>query len=216
MKSFRALAFRNRLIGWFPWWWEFKEDLKLFKYARKWRSKGWVMPLPALLKRAIIKSEAARFGASVLVETGTYQGDTVWFFRRDFAQIFSIEVQPELARLARQRFAAWPHIRIIEGDSAVSLAQIVPQIQGRCVFWLDGHYSAGLTGRGSSDCPIWGELETIATQMKQPALILIDDAKCFGTEKDYPSIPELVDFLSRRMPDCQLQVSNNIIRVGAE
>jgi hypothetical protein len=214
MNSFGKIARRNRFMAWFPWWWDFKEEIKLLREGRKWRRRGWFVPLPGLLKRAIIKTEARQFGAKVLVETGTYLGDTLWFFRNEFAQMYSIEVQPDLARLARERFANRPGIKIVEGDSAECLQRIVPEITEPCVYWLDGHYSAGLTGRGSSDCPIWGEFKAIVSAGKAPALILIDDARCFGVDKDYPSLAELRQFMTQHLPHCQLTVANDIIRIG--
>jgi hypothetical protein len=128
--------------------------------------------------------------------------------------MYSIEVQPDLARLARERFSKWPGIQIVEGDSATCLARIVPEIHEPCVFWLDGHYSAGITGRGSSNCPIWAELNTIVTLGTAATLILIDDARCFGVDRDYPSIEELTMFVAQHLPNHRLSIANDIIRIA--
>src|SRR5690349_7703826 len=214
MSTFRRIARRNKLAAWFPGWFDFKEELKMLREARRWRRDGWKAPLPGLIKRAIIKSEARAFGATTLVETGTYMGDTLWFFRHEFEEMYSIEVQPELARLARERFARWKGVHIIEGDSASCLAQVVPKIRGRAAYWLDGHYSAGITGRGAKDCPIWGELDAIVKHKQAPTLLLIDDARCFGTERDYPSKSELQEYINRELPGHDMTVSNDIIRIA--
>ncbi len=213
MPSFARISFYNKCKALFPSLAEFDENIKLLKHLRKWRRDGWQTPLPSLMKRVMIKAEAQRIGATTLVETGTYTGDTVWFFRKDLKQIFSIEIHPDLARLARVRFASWPSVKIVEGDSATKLAEIVPEVNGPCVFWLDGHYSAGITGRGSKDCPIWGEFDAIIGKMKYPFIILIDDARCFGTDADYPPLTEVDAFVRERLPGYSMRVENDIIRI---
>ncbi len=213
MSSFAKTRFYNKLKAVFPALADFNENLKLLKQVRKWRRNGWQTPLPGLMKRIMIKAEARRLGATALVETGTLIGDTIWFFRNDMDQLFSIEVHPELARLACERFSAWPNVNIVEGDSADKLSEIMPQIAGPCVFWLDGHYSGGMTGRGDQDCPIWQEFRAIVGKPAHPYIILIDDARCFGSAPDYPTMEELEDFVRDRMPDHRMHVENDIIRI---
>lgn len=210
-KELRKIAKSNRRAAMFPVWNDFYERLKLLKYAKRWQSDGWNLPLPDLMKRAILKSAAAEFGARMLVETGTLRGDTVWYFRDQFDRIFSIEVQPQLAALAAERFASHPHISIVEGDSAVKLADVVPQLTAPALFWLDGHYSAGTTGRGANDCPIWHELDIIVGNMTQPFLILMDDARYFGVEAGYPTIQQLREFTEAKLPAYEVFVENDII-----
>jgi len=207
----RKISRASRCAALFPGWSDFCERLKLHKHARRWQSEGWSLPLPDLLKRAILKTAARDFKARILVETGTFRGDTVWTLRDEFQRIFSIEVQPQLAALAASRFANMPHIEIVEGDSASRLADVVPRLDGATMFWLDGHYSAGVTGRGVSDCPVWGELDAIVHGMKHPFLILIDDARCFGTTDGYPSLGEVREFTATRFPGHALRVENDMI-----
>ncbi|MEI6676820.1 MAG: hypothetical protein WCO57_16745 [Verrucomicrobiota bacterium] len=213
MDYFKKLALRNLAIAACPWWADFKENLKFVRHARKWRRQGFKPPFPCLLKRTIIKTEAEKFDASVLVETGTFLGDTPWFFRKLFRKIFSIEVHPGFALAAATRFSRWPHIQILEGDSAARLPEIVSAVDGRCVYWLDGHYSAGTTGRSDCDCPIWGELASIIGKNRSPFIILIDDARCFGTDPSYPSLADLQKFACERLPGCAFFVENDIIRI---
>jgi hypothetical protein len=207
----RKISRASRCAAWFPGWSAFRERVKLHKHARRWQREGWSLPLPDLLKRAILMSAARGFGARILVETGTFRGDTVWTLRDHFQRLFSIEVQPQLAALAASRFANMPHIEIIEGDSASRLADVVPRLDGPTMFWLDGHYSAGITGRGASDCPVWGELDAIVQGMKHPFLILIDDARCFGVDDGYPTLRELREFAAARFPGHAMRVENDMI-----
>ncbi len=203
----------NRLASLFPAWNDIKECFKIFVYARRWQKNGWSLPLPDLMKRAILKKIAEEHAISVFVETGTFRGDTPWFFRNNFRKIFSIEVQPQLAALAARRFSKHDHIEIIEGDSAKKLVEIIPKIDGSVMFWLDGHYSAGITGRGDDDCPIWGELKAINNTLKHPFVIIVDDARCFGINSGYPSLDLLQSYLSENFPSHRMTVENDLIRI---
>lgn len=213
MNYFKKMAWRNKVTSLCPAWAEFKEHIKFVRYARKWRKNGWKAPFPCLIKRSILKAAADRFGATVFVETGTFLADTPWFFRDHFAQIFTIEVQPDYAALAAKRFEKLPHIQVLEGDSSIRLKEIVPQLDGRCLYWLDGHYSSGTTGSGKDECPIWLELDTIFDLSKAPFYIMIDDARCFGEDPAYPSLSDLNDYLERRTTNATITIENDIIHI---
>lgn len=148
-------------------------------------------PMPPLLKRSFLKGIARHEAARNFVETGTYLGDTTWDYRNDFDRIDSIEVEPYLHRQAVHRFRGFGHITIHLGDSSVVLPGIVPTLRGKTLYWLDGHYSAGITGAGVADCPVFRELESIFTLSRDPFVIVIDDARCFGTDPAYPAVDEV-------------------------
>ena len=68
------------------------------------------------------------------------------------------------------------------------------------VFFLDGHFSGGITYFSDIETPILEELEfikKIAGQTKK-IVVLIDDVRCFKTNEfqvsKYPSLNRLVDF----------------------
>lgn len=206
-------AFLHKLRAVFPAVADAWDDFKMLKQVRKWRCNGWKTPLNGFMKRFIIKAETRRLGAHCLVETGTLHGETVWFFRHDVPKIFSVEIDPTLAAAARARFRAWPNIEIIEGDSADKIADIVARVPGPCVFWLDGHYSSGHTGRGATDCPLWTELESIATGLHHPFTILIDDARNFDTDPAYPKMEELAAYAARHFPHHSFKVENDIVQL---
>ncbi|OQW92615.1 MAG: hypothetical protein BWK78_01130 [Thiotrichaceae bacterium IS1] len=211
MNIHSKIALRNLLISTLPQLAEFYEHVRLLRFSRKWRTQGWSVPLPYLIKRSILKAEALRNRAEILIETGTFLGDTPWFFRRDFQQIISIEVDPTLVALAKKRFRQWPNVSILEGDSATILPKILPDLKGRIAFWLDGHYSAGITGRGKKDCPIWEELGAITNSCQDQWTLLIDDARCFGTDPAYPTIEEVRTFLTNRSTEHSFRVENDVI-----
>jgi len=149
----------------------------------------------------------------ILIETGTYLGDMVYAMRKSFSKILSFELDQSLYEQARRRFAADRHIEIIHGDSGQLLPQYLTNINERCLFWLDGHYSGGITARGELDTPIKRELEHIFAHAISDHVILIDDARCFTGQNDYPTLDELRELVSERTQGWQFSVEDDVVRI---
>lgn len=181
-----------------------------------WDRKGRPAPPPPEVKRRVLRAYAREFGLKVLVETGTYHGDTVEALRGDFDRIISVELGRELFEKARERFREATHIEIIHGDSGEVLENVVGRIGAPALFYLDGHYSAGETARGRKDTPIYEELDHILKSSERRHVIVIDDARCFGTEPGYPSLQELKDFVCERRNDVQIRVEDDSIRITSK
>ncbi|MCW1926331.1 hypothetical protein OKA05_27500 [Luteolibacter arcticus] len=212
--SLKGIRWRNRLIGVFPFLAKLNERRWILKYADIWRKQGWQSePAPFFVRRAMILAEARAINAQVFVETGTLYGDTPWHFRHTFQNIHTIEVEPNLAQLARERFHKQPHIRVWEGDSASLLAEVCQGIEKPCVIYLDGHYSHGITGMGEDECPAISELRNIFETLRHPFRIVIDDARLFGTNPAYPSIKAIEDFLAKNGWSAAITVENDAILI---
>lgn len=179
---------------------------------RRWERRGRPVPPPHIVKQRTIRTLAERFGLRLLVETGTYYGDMVEAMKRHFSQIYSIELSQELCERAAKRFARDPNIRIIQGDSGTELGHLVPTIDQPALFYLDGHYSAGISARGAKDTPICEELAHIFASDRSH-VIVIDDARCFGRDPGYPSLQRLTDFIRSWRPDARIEVEDDSIRV---
>src|SRR5256885_14486168 len=150
-----------------------------------------LVPPPHVVKQRVLREYAERYQLKVFVETGTYRGDMVEAMKPLFDKIYSIELGDELFAKAKRRFERDTHIELIHGDSGKELGRILVRLQQPALFWLDGHYSAGDTARGEKDTPLYEELAQI---LRAPALghvIVIDDARCFGSEPAYPTLPAL-------------------------
>ena len=187
---------------------DWQQAIRLARFYTSWRTRGLPIPAPHPVKRALLLREALRIKAEIFVETGTFTGDTVWFMRDRFHKVYSIEVQPQLAEIAISLFRNNPRVEIVKGDSASALADLVKRIEGTTLFWLDGHYSAGITGRGSKDCPIFEELQAIANHPPACFSIVIDDRRCFGTDPTYPLYSDLVSQIAMLFP--QLNVTEEL------
>ncbi len=79
------------------------------------------------------------------------------------------------------------------------------------MFWLDGHYSAGFTAKGELETPILAELETIL-QNNLNHIILIDDARCFTGNNDYPTKEYLKTYVLGKQKNYKMDVIDDIIR----
>jgi len=191
---------------------DFYKLLRDRRTLQDWEARGRPAPPPQFVKQRIVKEYARRFRIDTLIETGTYLGDMVAACRNDFDRIFSVEVDGRLYELARERFRNFGHISIIQGDSGDILPGLLDGITEPCLFWLDGHYSEGITGKGRTETPIVREIECIMDHGVGGHVILIDDARCFTGHNDYPAIQELQQMLAARRPDRALEIKDDIIR----
>jgi len=164
-------------------------------------------------KYHVIREYGSCYGLKTLIETGTYLGDMLAANADNFDRLISIELSPDLFNKAKERFSGIDKIELKCGNSAELLPEILREIREPCLFWLDAHYSGGNTGRGDLDTPIMKELHSILTHPVKEHVILIDDARCFGVTKDYPSISEIERFLTHSRFFRPLFVKDDIIRI---
>ena len=179
----------------------------------RWALGGRPLPPVHAVKARRVKEYGRRFSTRVLVETGTFLGGMIQVNKRNFDRIYSIELGDELYRDAVEKFKRYDHVSILHGDSAKMLPAVLGKIDVPCLFWLDGHYSEGITARGDLDTPIRQELDTILSHPVKQHVILIDDAHCFVGQDDYPTIEELRSSIHQRRPDLVFEVEENIIRI---
>jgi hypothetical protein len=92
--------------------------------------------------------------ARSFVESGSYLGDTAALAAQYFDRVDTIELSQDLHRAAKERFATVSNVRVHQGDSGRVLRDILPEITRPKIFWLDGHYSEGITSRGEDNTPI--------------------------------------------------------------
>jgi hypothetical protein len=151
-----------------------------------------------------------RHGTSTLVETGTYEGETVAACLHHFERIYTVELDQALYTAARDRFADEPTVTVIHGDSYAELSRLASELAEPALFWLDAHYSFGETAKGPHDPPLPWELRAILERGK-PDVILIDDARHMGVLPDYPSIEEIRRLVGER--GSSFEVRRDIIRI---
>jgi len=130
-----------------------------------------------------------------------------------FDQLYSVELDRNLYEAATKRFRGQSKARFYLGDSAVVIQEILTSLKEPALFWLDAHYSGGITARGESDTPIDRELQAILTHGVRGHVILIDDARNFGADPAYPSIESLKVIIAAQPIRRDIYISEDIIRI---
>ncbi|MEQ1798591.1 MAG: hypothetical protein ABL872_11615 [Lacibacter sp.] len=197
---------------------------RLYLSSLQWRRRikdKLTIPEYAVKRKTIIDLSKQYQCTEVFIETGTYMGDTVEYLKHDFAKLFSIELNEDLASKAAKRFSNEPKVKIVQGDSAQQLAAILSDITTPVAFWLDGHYSSEfqlgddyiVTGKGEKDTPVMEELMQISQHPVKKHVILIDDARLFNGQNDYPTKQQVSDFVKQKLPSHTFSIKRDIIRI---
>ena len=180
----------------------------------EWEQLGKPAPPPHIIKqKAIIQAKKAS-GYNILIETGTYLGEMIEAQKNTFRSIYSIELGHNLHVAAKLKFNEEPHITLLEGDSSNVLKALMPQVKEPAIFWLDGHYSGGITAKGDKDCPIFEELTAILNADKLHHILMIDDARLFIGADGYPTVDELESFISTFTTAFKKEIENDIITIS--
>lgn len=204
---YEALKSRIRRQAPYRWWCRRRAEAAMVSWLRASVSG----PPPALFKQYLVRAYGSRFGAETLVETGTYLGEMVEASASHFRNVYTIELDPSLHRRAVSRLGHLPNVTFLLGDSGSILSDVLRQVSGPAVFWLDGHYSGGVTARGEDDTPVLRELAQIFAANRSGDVLLIDDARCFDGRNDYPTIEALVHLLEQTLGGV-VNVADDVVR----
>jgi hypothetical protein len=186
------------------------------KTRERWERAGKPVPPPHIIKQQAIRYYQKKSGYTILVETGTYKGDMVLAQKDSFEKIISIELSRELYEKAKQRFRRYEHITILQGNSGEVIGGVLSELKEPAIFWLDGHYSGGITAKIDKYSPIREELRQIFARNSLQHIILIDDARGFTGEHGYPEIEELRDLVHHNLRGYQFSIEEDIIRLVPE
>ncbi len=178
----------------------------------KWNLRGKPLPPPHSVKVAVVTQAVQNFGFRTFVETGTFLGDMVARARHLFEHVYTIEVDQQLHARAMARFEHDPGVCVLHGDSAHVLPAVLDRLTSPAVFWLDGHYSGGSTGKGDFETPVQTEVELILRHTVSGHAILIDDARLFNGTGDYPTLHDFRNQLENLNGDYRFAVAQDIIR----
>ena len=161
---------------------------------KNWIQKGNLCHHLISLKKTI-HEYAKKHGIHIFIDIGDifrrYGSSNIKIFDR----IYSIEIGLDLYLNAQKRFANSKHVKILHGDSSDILVDLLKKIETPCLFWLDGDYSVGITGRGKFGHA--NQNRTLLYSQHPQAckhIILIDDARCFTGEGDYPTLEQLKEW----------------------
>jgi len=116
------------------------------------------------------------------IETGTHNGDTIFSLEPYFNKLYTIEFSEKYYNNTKQKYNG-SKINFILGDSSIVFERLLPNINEKCIFFLDGHWSGGDTGQSNKDCPLYEEITHINNLFTNDAIIIIDDFRLFGLDK---------------------------------
>lgn len=176
---------------------------------------GYPLP-PQSVKLAVIRNNIPAPHPRVFIETGTYHGDTVAAVMDKYASVISIEVDEALHKKACVRFVADKNVRIVHGDCAKEMPTILATLHEPAVFWLDGHYSGGETGKGVVEDPVLISLNQIAAHSVRDHVIFIDDARTFDGREGRPDISDVFNCIKKINSRYVIRVQSDIIIVTVD
>jgi hypothetical protein len=177
-----------------------------------WKLRPHPVRSPHLLKQRNVVEYAAKFGLRTLVETGTYYGEMVAAVQDRFDRIYSIECIPELARQAARRFDRDPRIRILEGDSAIVLPELLKSLAEPALFWLDAGYW-GWEHLQRDPERLSAEVEAILGHSVRAHVILMDDARMLNGQNGALTFTDFQSRVASRFPGRAVEVKYDIVRI---
>lgn len=132
------------------------------------------------------KLEKNLYDYSTFIETGTLFGYTILTVEPYFRKVHTIEIAEKFFMEFEQHKNNLGKLQINNhlGDSVEIIPKLLKVLDSKdnCIFWLDGHWSSGDTGKGEKDCPLIEECLAIDSSYKSDnAIILIDDYRLFDT-----------------------------------
>lgn len=156
-----------------------------------------------------------KLGAKVFVETGTFHGGTAIEMCKYFDKVYTIEKSEAIYEIAKRNLRNYKNVELLQGDSREHLPRILEQTSS-IIFWLDAHWSGGLTYGENDECPLIDELREIFRKTKD-SIILIDDARLFLAPPPHPHIfskwPDLRDIVSFLPEEYSLVVYEDVIYI---
>lgn len=156
--------------------------------------RGWLGGRPSVGPTAVAKRRhLARLltsrGHRIFVEAGTYRGATTAFFAKRAERVISVELHEGLYAAARKRFAQYPNVTLLNGDSLDEVPKAVAKCESAPLVFLDGHFSGPGTAKGQLVEPAELTLGRLAKAAPRGTTIVVDDLRLFGSGR--PGFPEL-------------------------
>ena len=138
---------------------------------------------------------------SIFIESGTYYGETVEKFSKNFLKCFSIEPSVFLYRVSSTRLKNIKKIKIINGTSENYFEKILlKNLNNDLTLFLDGHYSKGITFKNYNNSSLNYEINIIKKNILKfkRIVILIDDVDYFNGADGYPLLNDIKSYFAKK------------------
>ncbi|MFC2057349.1 hypothetical protein ACFLR6_00250 [Campylobacterota bacterium] len=185
--------------------------IRNYREIRAWGKQGYLDNAPQFVKQNIFLKYS--LPNTQWIETGTYLGTTTEFLVDNFTKVYTIEPETTLYQRAIKKFTG-KNVELFNDVSESVFPTLLPKISGNCNFWLDGHYSAGITFQGEQNCPLEDELSAIELNLSNfdKIAILIDDVRHIYDDAKYPSIDFIIDWARKNKFNWRIEQDILIMR----
>jgi len=161
----------------------------------EWNLSDFSSPAPHNVKMKVLRRWG---GSNTWIETGTFLGHTSEALSEFSSHVYTIEPDFKLHDQARNSLKRVKNLTFIHGLSEEKLGELINNLtqdeKEDVSFWLDGHFSAGITYQGPIDTPIELELDLIAEKLSTlgNVTVFVDDVRCFNPQNpEYSTYPDL-------------------------
>lgn len=147
-----------------------------------------------LSKNMLAAGIALQAGKTLFVETGTFIGSGAYKIHSLFDNVWTVEADHQLHMAAKALFSAKEARNIVamHGHSVHFLESFEQELANKAVFFVDAHYSTGITSKSYGTCPVVAEISTIVSRAPD-ALIVVDDVRTMDGRRGYPTLNEILD-----------------------
>lgn len=187
--------------------------------TRRAAAYGWfhgdhLVSPPAIAKqRHLLKLFKLR-NHRIFVEAGTYKGATTAFFAPHAERVISVELHDGLFAAAKQRFANYPNVTLVHGDSLIEIPKIVADCSSPPLVFLDGHFSGDGTAEGEEMEPAESTLRQLADVAMPGTTLVIDDLRLFGSGLvGFPQLDEITAAARSAFPTAAIRTGLDSIVV---
>jgi hypothetical protein len=145
------------------------------------------------------------------IETGSFFGDGIDLaLQSGFKKIISFEIDFNLYTHCVNRLKDNPEVELILGDSAFELKKFLDKNRETSfTYWLDGHYSSGITGCGIKEFPIMEELIAILDRDVYNEVIYIDDMRIISELSSDINLEEIKKLIYLYKPKCKISFESS-------
>ncbi|WP_374823645.1 hypothetical protein [Aerosakkonema sp. BLCC-F183] len=165
----------------------------------------------------LVAQLGAEFRIINFVETGTAYGGTALWASQQFKNVFTVEYCQEIYEQTVKNFHHIENIEFRFGDSRTELTKIVTRLESASFFWLDAHWSGGITYGENDECPLLEEIDII-NKSEFENFILIDDARLFTSPpmpphriEQWPDITAVLNALHSGRSDRYIIIIEDVI-----
>lgn len=193
----------------------FYEKISRFAFFKQIINYIFFGSIPEYKKRICLRKYLKLFYFKNAVESGTYFGRSTKILAKYVKNVHTIEIDRGLHEFVTKKYK---NLNVIFhlGDSEEIFAKILEYITGPTIFYLDGHTSGGITGKGNRNTSLSKEIFMLGKfAFLSDSLILIDDAESINGTNDYPAMGVIMSFAKLHKMMVYKTKTNSLLLIGS-